>query len=416
MRSSKILFAGLVLVFGLLAYAGCDENLEPSENITPTLLESEQNYLKQYANDVPAQLRSALQSGKSEEEKKDGIKVILYRNPYLETRMRTPMLRGLQTEFLSKPNLSTSDIEAILTDCMARETLKQRSHIELFVNSNPDAPAVNLEDGSFEKEQLPHLQIYRLKKEIAFHDFLHQIYFGLQKQWRAEMHTPETQLGQKVLVATLSDPTHTTITIFNTFYSMNSALYRASHYIEDKRELLWGDKLFGMPAAGHDLKGPGLKRYIEARDKAVVPAMGKEESSRLAIEAEFLEHIVKPVLEKNGNSVVLAAPTAPIGAIVLEHEIYHAKFFTDQRFADLIRNFWFQNVAEGDRQAWRKALSQYGYDPANEELMYNEFQAYALERDTEIANEDYPDVLAVVTKYIASLKQHLKTKGVNLLE
>jgi|GEM_PF-4469792 len=418
MRSLKNFAAALILTFAPFAYGvDCGGKLDHSPDGEPTLLEQEHAHIQQHAADIPEKLRAVLQSELTEEQKRNSLKYLIYRNPYFETRMRTPILRALVDQLIAQPNMSVTEITTLLAECMAKETQQMHSHIARFIATAPDVPALNLNDRSrFEKQQLPKLQIYRLKKELTFHEFLNQIYYAVQKQWRAEMHIPETQLQQKVLVATLSDPAHTTVTVFNTFYGMNMALNRASHYIEDQPVLLWGDELFGNRAAGHDLRAPDLKRYIEVRDNTPAPALSDEEASRLAIEREFFSHIVRPAINRNANAVILGVTTGAIGAVVLEHEIYHAKFFTDPVFAEMAKEFWREHVAEGDRNAWREVLSKYGYDPRNEELMYNEFQAYALERDTEAVNVDYPDVLAVITKYISSFKHFLNDKGVRLLD
>lgn len=61
---------------------------------------------------------------------------------------------------------------------------------------------------------------------------------------------------------------------------------------------------------------------------------------------------------------------------ILEHELSHGEFFTNPAFAAWTRKFWSSVMTETERSAVRRFLVAQNYDPALEELLANEAQAY----------------------------------------
>ncbi len=62
----------------------------------------------------------------------------------------------------------------------------------------------------------------------------------------------------------------------------------------------------------------------------------------------------------------------------LYHEMRHGIFFTDVDYAARCTQFWQQMLTADERRAFSTLLASLNYDPAFEELMVNEFQAYLL--------------------------------------
>lgn len=87
------------------------------------------------------------------------------------------------------------------------------------------------------------------------------------------------------------------------------------------------------------------------------------------------------------NAVILSIPQEkrgggepPVDAAarrtILTHELSHAEYYTNPDYRAWCRKFWQETLTERQRQKLRAFLARSGYDPANEELMINEAQAY----------------------------------------
>lgn len=79
--------------------------------------------------------------------------------------------------------------------------------------------------------------------------------------------------------------------------------------------------------------------------------------------------------------VLLTLPantTASTRRWVLTHELRHALYFLNDRYRGAVNQVWHRRLDRTDRQAIRRALTLADYDPSDETLMRNEFQAYVL--------------------------------------
>lgn len=63
--------------------------------------------------------------------------------------------------------------------------------------------------------------------------------------------------------------------------------------------------------------------------------------------------------------------------LILQHELLHATFYADEEFRKAVEEVWFALSAQ-ERLGWRAMLGHLTYDPENEYVMINEFQAYLL--------------------------------------
>ena len=73
--------------------------------------------------------------------------------------------------------------------------------------------------------------------------------------------------------------------------------------------------------------------------------------------------------------------TARARATILHHELSHGEYFTDPAYAAFVHRFWLQTLTEAERQRIRAHLHSLGYDPAQDDLMENEAQAYLMFTD-----------------------------------
>jgi hypothetical protein len=63
---------------------------------------------------------------------------------------------------------------------------------------------------------------------------------------------------------------------------------------------------------------------------------------------------------------------------VLTHEIAHAEFFTNTRYADYCRKFWTEGLTAPQQTAFLAFLKKYNYEVSLADLVVNEMQAYLM--------------------------------------
>ena len=128
---------------------------------------------------------------------------------------------------------------------------------------------------------------------------------------------------------------------------------------------------------GHDYRSSALQRFFALAERDGIP---------LRPEETWLRQQVQRAQAATGGpafAVISLAGTGPrqdqvMRAAVLRHEVGHGHFFTNPAYAAHVREVWRHRFQEADRAAIRRFLGQEGYDTADEELMYNEAQAYLL--------------------------------------
>jgi|GEM_PF-3384498 len=138
---------------------------------------------------------------------------------------------------------------------------------------------------------------------------------------------------------------------------------------------------------GHNYEAVHLAKFFNLARQAQV-------SLRLE-ERQVLDWLVKAeILTREGQKIL----PHPLGAVMISiaqardsqndrfltssqrrdtlyHESRHAEFSANPYFKQYVIDFW-QRLPASRKNAIRKVLSSLGYDPSNEELMANEFQAY----------------------------------------
>lgn len=129
---------------------------------------------------------------------------------------------------------------------------------------------------------------------------------------------------------------------------------------------------------GHNYRGRDLERFFALADRDGIRLTPEEawlrgEVTRIRrlvpAPAEFAV-ISVPGLEERVDEAMRRA--------VLQHEIGHGHFFTNERFAEHATRVWRETFTEAERAAFRAFLAREGYDPAIEEVMINEAMAYLI--------------------------------------
>jgi hypothetical protein len=65
--------------------------------------------------------------------------------------------------------------------------------------------------------------------------------------------------------------------------------------------------------------------------------------------------------------------------LLVRHEAFHGVFYEEPGFREGVTRVW-QALTDEERDYWRRVLGYMTYDPADEYLMINEFQAYLMQQ------------------------------------
>ena len=130
---------------------------------------------------------------------------------------------------------------------------------------------------------------------------------------------------------------------------------------------------------GHDYAAASLARFFELADAA-------------RIELDPLEEKLRALLRQEGwlaagvAAGLISVPavgsdpriTAAVRAVILRHELSHGEFFSKPEYADYVHRFWQTELTGEERGSVRGFLAKEDYDVREEEVMYNEMQAYLM--------------------------------------
>ena len=130
---------------------------------------------------------------------------------------------------------------------------------------------------------------------------------------------------------------------------------------------------------GHDYPVADLARFFALADRDGV---------KLRVQEEWLRELLRQegLLAADAKGALISLPRVGAGtgvdaelrAAILRHELSHAEFFTNPGYAAYARQFWRDGLDEAGRAAFRRYLVAQNYDPAIEDLMVNEMQAYLM--------------------------------------
>jgi hypothetical protein len=130
---------------------------------------------------------------------------------------------------------------------------------------------------------------------------------------------------------------------------------------------------------GHDYAASSLVRFFQLADSEHVELDSQEEILRALLRQEdwFTPGLVAGLisLPAVGSSPKV---TAAARAAILRHELSHGEFFSNPAYAEYVHNFWLTTLNEAERAAFRSFLGKEQYDTSEEELMFNEMQAYLM--------------------------------------
>lgn len=131
----------------------------------------------------------------------------------------------------------------------------------------------------------------------------------------------------------------------------------------------------------HDYAAPDLARFftLAAQQNFPLHAAEVELRERLTAAGVLVSH--QGAWEPGHGALVgiSQASASPLRSVLFTHESFHGLYFTTEAFRAGVRTTW-NSLSEGARSEFRAYLAQSQYDPTDEPLMINEFQAYTLQR------------------------------------
>jgi hypothetical protein len=128
---------------------------------------------------------------------------------------------------------------------------------------------------------------------------------------------------------------------------------------------------------GHDYRADELAFFFATADRQSVATDAEEERLRVLLRQLGW-------LDPGATGALISVPrtgptiTETMRAAMLHHELSHGEFFSNPQYASYVHDFWLNVVTEAERAAVRHFLGSMDYDTDNEELMYNEMQAYVM--------------------------------------
>lgn len=187
--------------------------------------------------------------------------------------------------------------------------------------------------------------------------------------------------------AALSDHPGVAVCLFAHSYEMNRIFANAVARIEAPAHADGDRNITGI-----DLRLDDLERYWER-------------GGGLNAEQDYFRQVVLPQLRHSlGARAVIA--TGWGNQSTLEHELLHARYFSDPAYVAAVTEFWQDRISAPDRDRFRAELAV-KYNGSDQDLIINEFQAYVLQSNP--SNW----LLEARRLYRTDLLRHLETKGLS---
>ncbi len=130
---------------------------------------------------------------------------------------------------------------------------------------------------------------------------------------------------------------------------------------------------------GHDYGAGSLVRFFALADRDQIELYPEEEQLRALLHQEgWFAPAVNAALISLTAAGADHRVTQGARVAILRHELSHGEFFSNPVYAEYVHNFWLTALTGTERAAFRSFLAKDEYDTGNEELMFNEMQAYLM--------------------------------------
>ncbi len=177
------------------------------------------------------------------------------------------------------------------------------------------------------------------------------------------------------------------ILVFDTAdYGTQARLFRRLAFFVEKRgfrgRLLSAEELSGRHGwNAHNYRPEGLATFFTQVEAEGVELNAEEELLReLLLANGVIRRAADGYTPGTGGILSISQSSYPLlRELLITHEAYHGVFYEEAGFRDGVTEIW-NGLSEAERSYWRSLLSYMTYDPADEYLMINEFQAYLMQQ------------------------------------
>ena len=175
-------------------------------------------------------------------------------------------------------------------------------------------------------------------------------------------------------------------------YEIQSSFFKRLAYFTEKKGFageLSDDEILG-PLHGwnaHDYRADDLARFFnEAQKTSFILNAYELQLKELLLENEVLRKSGDRVRSIKGGILSISRDSSErLRWLFLTHECYHGVFFSSDDYVARVTEIW-NGLAEEEREFWRIFLSMYGYNIFDEYLLINEFQAYLMQQNINLAD------------------------------
>jgi hypothetical protein len=129
---------------------------------------------------------------------------------------------------------------------------------------------------------------------------------------------------------------------------------------------------------GHDYRAADIATFFSLADRDSVKLDDDEEELRRMTAAARAEQFGFGALITLPRADAANQVSARDRAVILHHELSHGEYFTNALYARFVHTIWDTVLTDTERAKFRTYLATDGYDPALEDLMINEMQAYLM--------------------------------------
>jgi hypothetical protein len=159
--------------------------------------------------------------------------------------------------------------------------------------------------------------------------------------------------------------------------------------------------------AGHNLPGPVVSRFYSALAKETDPQLAPNPFES-AFQEKFLKYPEVAAHGKRFYVIGISIQNMKTYQCIVTHEIFHAKYFLDAAYQEVVNRFWQDSVAAADRARITETIGQ-AYNTDQEALVIDEFQAYLLQ-----AGASHDRMKHFVDRYQTPLAKEIAARGIKL--
>jgi hypothetical protein len=131
----------------------------------------------------------------------------------------------------------------------------------------------------------------------------------------------------------------------------------------------------------HNYRPEGLAPFFTEAERQGLALNEEEQTLREILLANgIIRRVEDGYAPGDGGVLSISQSSYPLlRELLITHEAFHGVFYEENAFRDGVQEVW-QGLNDAERDYWRGLLGYMTYDPTDEYLMVNEFQAYLMQQ------------------------------------